>query len=137
MVAANVLILIIGLLITKVSYRILNIPKEIIWVSVLVLCVVGSYAINNSSFDVYVTIASGFFGFLLRRMGFPIGPLILGILMGDIIEPNLRRTLIIHDGNWGVFLSRPISFTLISILVLSFAWPALMAWRKKRSGGKS
>jgi putative tricarboxylic transport membrane protein len=137
MVAANVLILIIGLLITKVSYRILNIPKEIIWVSVLVLCVVGSYAINNSSFDVYVTIASGFFGFLLRRMGFPIGPLILGILMGDIIEPNLRRTLIIHDGNWSVFLSRPITFTLILISVLSFAWPALKAWRKKISGGKS
>ncbi len=137
MVAANVLILVIGLLITKVSYRILNIPKEIIWVAVLVLCVVGSYSINNSSFDVYVTIVSGFFGFLLRRMGFPIGPLILGILMGDIIEPNLRRTLIIHDGNWGVFLSRPISVALISISVLSFAWPALTAWRKKVSGGKS
>jgi len=137
MVAANVLILVIGLLITKVSYRILNIPKEIIWVTVLVLCIVGSYSINNSSFDVHVTIASGFFGFLLRRMGFPIGPLILGILMGDIIEPNLRRTLIIHDGNWGVFLSRPITFTLILISVLSFAWPALKAWRKKRSGGKS
>lgn len=137
MVAANLFILVIGLLITKVSYRILNIPKEIIWVSVLVLCIVGSYSINNSSFDVYVTIASGFFGFLLRRMGFPIGPLILGILMGDIIEPNLRRTLIIHDGNWGIFLSRPISSTLLIISVLSFAWPALMAWRKKRSGGKS
>jgi putative tricarboxylic transport membrane protein len=134
MVFANLLILVIGLAITKASYKILKIPKEIIWVSVIVLCILGSYAINNSTFDVYVTIVSGIVGFIFRRMKFPLGPLILGILMGKIIEPNLRRTLIISDGSWMVFLTRPISAIMIAASVLSFSWPLIHgAFKRKRS----
>ena len=133
MVFANILILIVGLITTKLSYRILDIPKEIIWISVVLLCVVGSYAINNSIADVYITIISGVIGFFLRRMKFPIGPLILGILMGKIIEPNLRRALIIHNGDWSVFLTRPISLVLILLSILSFTWPLIIEIFKKKA----
>lgn len=132
MIFANLLILAIGLSTAKASFKILKIPKEIIWVTVVVLCILGSYAINNSAFDVYVTIASGVVGFVFRRMKFPLGPLILGILMGKIIEPNLRRTLIISEGSWLVFLTRPISAIMIGISVLSFLWPLISGMLKRK-----
>ena len=138
MVIANILILLIGLATAKASYKILNIPKEIIWISVVVLCLIGSFAINNAVSDVYITVASGFIGFLLRRMNFPLGPLILGILMGDIVETNLRRALIIHEGNWLVFFTRPITLILIICSVLSITWPVMkQGWQKYRARRKA
>ncbi len=134
LVLANVLILIIGLLTAKASYKILNIPKEIIWITVIVLCLIGSFAINNSVADVYITVACGFFGFLLRRMNFPIGPLILGILMGRLVETNLRRALIIHEGNWTVFFTRPITLILLICTVLSISWPLIRKkWKERKA----
>ena len=79
---------------------------------VFVLCVVGSYAIAQRMFDVYVMLAFGVVGFALRQLNFPMAPLVLGIVLGDLLEKNLRRGLVLQDGDLTPFFTRPISFVM-------------------------
>ncbi len=88
---------------------------------VFVLCVIGSYAIANRLFDVLVMVVFGIIGYYMRVMGYPVAPTVLGIILGDILDKNLRRGLILTDGNIIPFFTRPISlviflFTLFTIL---------------------
>ena len=83
---------------------------------VFVLCVVGSYAIAQRLFDVYVMLAFGVIGFILRQLNFPMAPLVLGIVLGDLLEKNLRRGLVLSDGDLTPFFTRPISFVMFLLV---------------------
>ena len=76
--------------------------------AVTVLCVIGSYAVSNSIFDVLVMIASGVVGYAMHRVGMPVAPVVFGLILGPLLEENIRRTLIVND-TWSVFVTRPIS----------------------------
>jgi putative tricarboxylic transport membrane protein len=122
MFLASVGILIYGLTLTRPLIWILQAPKLLIMPVVFVLCVVGSYAIAQRMFDVYVMLAFGVIGFILRKLNFPMAPLVLGIVLGDLLEKNLRRGLVLHDGDLTAFFTRPISFVmflLVAATVLS------------------
>jgi putative tricarboxylic transport membrane protein len=108
-----------------------------------VLCVIGSYAIAQRLFDVWTMLAFGVIGFVLRRYGYPMAPFVLGIVLGDILDKNLRRGLVLSDGDLTPFLTRPISALLCAICVVSIlmnfaavrhaasrAWSAAAAWRR-------
>lgn len=123
MIVANLMILVLGLASAKASVRILSIRKEAIWMAVLLLCVIGSYALNKSYFDVLVMFAAGAIGFIFRRMEFPLGPLILGLLLGDICESNMRRAMSLSRGDYKIFVSSPVSIVMLVAMVLVLVWP--------------
>ena len=79
---------------------------------VLVLCAVGSYAITERLFDVWVMVGFGLLGYALREMKYPMAPLVLGIILGDILDKNMRRGLVLSDGDPTPFFTRPISVVL-------------------------
>jgi len=108
--------------------RIVIVPKAILFPVVLVLCVVGAYALGNSMATVYVLLASGVLGYLMVKFGFPLAPFILGVILGDQIEINLVRS-IMTDSNLWLFVTRPISGFLIAASVLSIA---AALWQHRR-----
>lgn len=123
---ANILVLLIGLLGANLFSRILLIRQEIIWVAVILFCIIGSFALNNSIFDVWVMFIFGILGVIFRKLEFPLGPLILALILGPMLEENLRRSLSINiDGSLSYYLTRPIFMILIAMSLLSLLLPLL------------
>lgn len=114
-----------GILLTRPLLTILQVPRERLMPIVFVLCVIGPYAITQRLFDVYVMVFFGILGFILREMKYPMAPLVLGIILGDILDKNLRRALVLSDGDLTPFFTRPISIVLwgTTLLVILFALP--------------
>lgn len=125
MMIANVIILIFGLLTTKISSRFLNLKQHTIWIGVMVLCIIGSFSINNSLSDVWIMFLSGIFGFILREFDFPVAPLVLAIILGPLCESNLRRSLTMSNGSYGIFLANPIALVLLSVTALAIFGPVI------------
>jgi putative tricarboxylic transport membrane protein len=117
-------ILIYGLLLTRPLLYVLAVPRERLMPLIFVLCTIGSFAIASRLFDVYVMLGFGLLGFVLRAMGYPMAPLVLGLVLGDILDKSLRRGLVLTDGGLGPFLTRPISLvlwlTIVITVLLSF-----------------
>ena len=88
------------------------------------LCVVGSYAISQRLFDVWVMLGFGVLGYALRRLHYPVAPLVLGMVLGDLMEKGFRRGLVLSDGDLGPFFMRPISavlwITIVLVVLLKF-----------------
>lgn len=135
MMVAYLLILIIGLTTAKYSTVIMNVKKEIIWITVIVLCVIGSYAMNSSYADVLIMAMSGFAGFVFRKIDCPLGPIILGLLLGRMMESNFRRALSMHEGSLSVFLYSPISLVLLLLALLAIVVPLLKNKKKQEFVG--
>ena len=112
-------ILLFGLLLTKPLMLVLRVPPSRLMPIILVLCTVGSFAIASRLFDVWVMLGFGVAGFVLRQYGFPMAPLILGVVLGPILDSNLRRGLVLSDGSLLPFLSRPISMALWITIALT------------------
>jgi putative tricarboxylic transport membrane protein len=122
MLFATIGILIFGLVLTKALVQVLRVPQHLITPIVFVLCTVGSFAIAGRLFDVYVMLAFGLIGFFLRHHGYPMAPLVLGIVLGDLMEKNLRRALILSDGDLSPFFTRPIAGTVAALIFATIAW---------------
>jgi TctA family transporter len=105
--------------------RIARLPRAIVMGGVIVFSVVGAYAVRNSMFDVWVMLVFGIAGVFLERAAIPLPPLILGLILGPMLEENLRTGLIKSAGSWTPFFTRPISVMLIGVLVLGAILPRL------------
>lgn len=112
-------ITIYGLSMTKILVRVLSIPREKLMPVIYVLCVVGPFAITQRMFDVYVMLFFGLVGFILREMKYPMAPIVLGIILGTLLDTNLRRGLLLTGGDPTPFFTRPISMLLCGITVLA------------------
>jgi putative tricarboxylic transport membrane protein len=111
-------ILIFGLLLTRPLLYVLAVPRERLMPVVFVLCTIGSYAIASRVFDIWVMLGFGLLGFVLREMKYPMAPLVLGLVLGPILDKSLRRGLVLSGGDLTPFFTRPISLVLwIAILV--------------------
>lgn len=119
MALASVFMLIIMFFGMKGFVRILQIPQYLLLPLVFVLCMVGAYGTNNRMFDCWALIFFGFVGYLLRKGGFPMTPLILGFVLGPIMELNFRRSLSYTNGSYVEFFTHPISGVFLVIAVLS------------------
>jgi putative tricarboxylic transport membrane protein len=108
--------------------RIVSVPKAALFPVVLVLCVIGAYALNNTMSNVYVLLAFGVLGYAMVKCGFPLAPFILGVILGDQIEVNLVRS-IMSDPNPMLFVTRPISGLLLAASVASIAFAL---WQHRR-----
>jgi putative tricarboxylic transport membrane protein len=122
MLFATIGILIYGLTLTRLLVQVLRVPQHIIVPIIFVLCAVGSFSISGRLFDVYVMLAFGILGFVLRQFNYPMAPLVLGIVLGDLLEKNLRRALVLSDGDLSPFFTRPISGLLAALLIGTVAW---------------
>lgn len=114
---AYAVILVVGLVTAKYSTALLNIPNEIIWITVIILCAIGAYSMNSSYTDLIIMAVSGIAGFLFRKMNVPLGPIILGLLLGEMAESNFRRAISL--GGYGLFFTKPISLILILLAVFT------------------
>ena len=132
-ILAHPLVLILLLLGVRWVLRIVIVPKSILFPVVLVLCVIGAYALGNSMATVYVLLVSGIGGYLMVKFGFPLAPFILGVILGDQIEINLVRSLM-TDSNLWLFVTRPISALLLGMAAASIA---LSIWQHRRAQKKS
>ncbi|MBL27816.1 MAG: transporter [Rhodospirillaceae bacterium] len=118
---ASLAILLYGILLTKPLLRVLAVPREKLMPVVFVLCTVGSFAIASRTFDIWVMLAFGLIGFVLREMKYPMAPLVLGIVLGDILDKSLRRGLVLSDGDPAPFFTRPISLVLWLAVAVTIA----------------
>ncbi len=117
-IVANIFMLIFGLSLSNAFAYVVSIPKNILMPAIVVLCVIGSYAIEGNMFHVWAMVLLGILGWIMRRYDFSVGAMVLGIILGPIIDRNLRRALVLSDGNIaGFILKRPISL-IISILII-------------------
>lgn len=115
---ATMAILVFGLSLTRLFVAVLKVPNAYLMPVVFTLCVIGPYAISQRLFDVWVMVFFGIVGFCLRKMNYPMPPLVLGIILGDLLDKSLRRGLILSDGDLSPFVTRPISL-LFAFLVVS------------------
>jgi putative tricarboxylic transport membrane protein len=128
----NMMLLILNLPLIGIWIRLLRIPYRILYPAILVFCCIGVYSVNNSAFDVALAAGLGFLGFLFAKLDGPPAPLILGFILGPILEVNLRRALLISRGDFSVFVTRPISLgflVLAAAMLLALALPAIQRRR--------
>lgn len=133
MLLANLLYLALGLGFAKLFARISLIPPQFLWPGVFVLSVIGAYAPNQAMAEVWVAIAFGFIGFFMRRHGFSPAPLVIGLVLGRLVEETLKQSLLIFDLEWSGFLGRPIAMTLFGLTVLFLLGPWLIRRLRERS----
>jgi putative tricarboxylic transport membrane protein len=129
---AQLLMLPLGWMAIKAAKRILHIPASVLMPLILLFCVVGSFAINNSLFGVIVMLVAGIVGFCMERWGFPVAPTILGVVLGTMLEEHFFSSLIKADGNFLVFFERPIAGTLGVLCLLVWLWPLVRMLRQQR-----
>lgn len=116
---ASVAMLILGLSMVKVVVKILRVPTSVLMPIILVLCVVGAFAISGRVFDILIMLLFGLIGYPLRKMKYPDAPLILGLILGPMLDENLRRGLILNNGSLIPFFTRPISIVLIIFIIMT------------------
>jgi putative tricarboxylic transport membrane protein len=133
MYIGNVLLLIMSIPLVGVFVRILRVRAAILAPVTVLITLVGAYTVNNSVFDIGLVIAFGVLGYLMKKLGFEPGPLVLAFVLGSLLETSLRRSLLLFDGNPAGFLTRPISGTLLAILVAVALLPAVQTLQRRRA----
>ncbi|QPK81960.1 tripartite tricarboxylate transporter permease [Schaalia sp. ZJ405] len=123
MLLATLASTIISLVRTRAMTRLLDLPPQLIWGIIIVFCIVGTYSTTNNILTVIQMLVFGLLGLLLRRIGVPAGPVVLGFLLGPLAESNLRRAMLI--GPPTEFITRPISLILLICTVAGLVWPTI------------
>lgn len=127
---ATLAILFFGLFMVRPLLKIIQVPRSIIMPIIFVLCTVGSFSIASRLFDVYIMLAIGVAGFVLRKLGYPMAPFVLGLVLGDIVDKSLRRGLVLSDGSLAPFFTRPISAVIFAIVLFTIFMVMRKAWRR-------
>ena len=110
---------VVGMIIAKPMTKILKVPKVYLMPIVSVLSIVGAYAINMRAFDIAIVFTFGLVGYLLDKMGYSAAPIVLGLILGKMIDENFRRALIVSSGNMSTFVTRPISLIFFIIIIIT------------------
>lgn len=130
---ANVCLLFIGMFGARHFARVLDIPRALLYPAIAVACITGTYALNGSAFDVAVMLVFALIGFLFARSGIPKAPLVLAVILGPILETNLRRMLSLNDNDAGAaaasLLTSPVALPIMVLTLVLFAIPAIRALR--------
>lgn len=129
---ATVGILVLGLGLTRVMVLVLKARDSYLMPIVAVLCVVGPYAIQSRIFDIWVVAAFGIIGYGLRLLNYPMAPLVLGIVLGELLDRNLRRAFVLADGDFSQFILRPISAVVAGLIVLLIV--SQVPWVRRQFG---
>lgn len=128
---ANVFMLILGFLGQPLFVKIVSIPKRILVPVIIVMCTVGSFAINNNYYDIIIMLIAGIVGYFMSKGGYPLSPIVLALILGPMAEGNFRRSLVMSQGSYSIFFQRPFSAAFIIIGILSLLWPIISHMRGK------
>lgn len=132
---AIILTAVVGLLLMRQFARLTEAPKHVMVGGIVLLCVIGSYAIRSNPADVAMMIAFSVIGYVMLRIDIPVAPLAFGLILGPLLEENLRRALVVSDGDWSIFIERPISLVMLLLSLGALLYPC-WAWMRARSGTK-
>jgi putative tricarboxylic transport membrane protein len=125
-------LLILNVPLVRYWLSVFKIPFNVLFPAILFFCCIGTYSINNSLDDIYITALFGFFGYMFMRLGLEAAPLMLGFILGPMLEENFRRALLLSRGNFGAFITRPISGTLLAVIALFIVWQLLTFYFQSR-----
>jgi putative tricarboxylic transport membrane protein len=132
MYTGNVIGVLIVLAFVPFFAAILRIPFAILTPLIIVICAIGSYAVHNSMIDIWYMLIFGVIGYVFKKLDYPLAPLVLALVLGDMAENALRQSLIMSQGSLAIFLTRPISGVITAVAIFFFIMPLLTAWRKMR-----
>jgi putative tricarboxylic transport membrane protein len=118
-----------GIFLAKQVVKVLRIPPPIFMPIVLVLCVIGSYALGTNVFNLYLMVPVGILAYFMQSMGYPIAPLVIGVILGPMADENLRRALMVSQGSFLPFFTRPVALILLLAIVWMFV--SQMAFYKR------
>ena len=128
----NLMLVIINLPLVGLWVRLLRVPYRLLYPMILIFCCIGVYSVNNSPTDVYATAAFALVGYWLVKHDFEPAPMLLGFVLGPLMEENLRRAMLIARGDATVFLTRPISGALLLLSAILLAIAVMPMMRKRR-----
>lgn len=131
---ALVFILVVGLAIARPLARLLAFPRHIVLAVITLLCVIGAYAIDGNLFDVWIALIAGVAGWLLKKVDVHPPPIILGAVLGPLLEHNLRRALLLADGSLTPFVTRPLSLAMLLVILAVVLGPPLASRWRRRAG---
>ncbi|MGL4441574.1 MAG: tripartite tricarboxylate transporter permease [Bosea sp. (in: a-proteobacteria)] len=136
-IIANLLMLPLGWAAIKASRHILSVPRNVLVPLILLMCIVGSFAITNSVNAVVIMLVGGLLGWLMEENGFPVAPVILGLVLGEMLEQNFMTSMIKADGSLMGFFSRPIAATLGVMTIVTWVWMLAVQMRAKAKTAKA
>jgi len=131
LILANIIMLVIGIYGNRFFIKVVAVPEAIMYPLILAIAVIGSFAVSGSIFDVAACIAFGIIGWLFKRYGFPVAPIVLGIVLGKMVEENFRRAVMM-DG-YSVFFTDKMAFIVLLISFFSFVWPLYKSWKRHKA----
>ena len=127
MLLVNVMFIFVGLFGAKIFARVTFVPVQILWPIVFTFSIVGAYALDQSMLDVYIALASGVIGYFMRRFGYSVVPLAIGLILGGMLEKRLGQSLIMLDDQWWLMFTRPLSLLFFVLTILALFGPYF--WR--------
>jgi len=128
----NVMLLVLNLPLVGLWVKLLKIPRAPLYAGILIFATIGVYGMRQSAFDLWLMLGVGLLGVLMRRYDFPTAPVIVGMILGPLAEAQMRNALSIGEGHWGVFIERPMSASLLAVVLAVLVLPRL--WKLVQRG---
>jgi TctA family transporter len=128
----NLMLVILNLPLVGMWVKLLSVPYRVLYPAILLFCCIGAYSINNNVFDVFMTIPFAILGYIFKKLDCEPAPMLLGFVLGKLMEEYLRRAMTISRGDWTVFFTRPLSATLLVLAIILLVIVFLPAISKKR-----
>jgi len=125
MYVGNVMLIVLNLPLVRLWVKLLEIPKPLLYSAILVFACLGVFSAARSTYDLYLMIGVGTLGYLMRMFDIPVAPMIVGLMLGPVMEAQLSRALSISQGDPSVFVTRPASVVILALAVLAVAAPHL------------
>lgn len=130
---ANFMLIVLNIPMVRIFTRILEVPNWALVPGIAIISAIGVYAVHATTFDLFLMVAIGVLGYAMRKLDFPLSPLLLGFILGGLMEQNLRRALSISDGRLDILWSSPIAQGTWALIALMLALPLWRAWRARRA----
>jgi putative tricarboxylic transport membrane protein len=137
MYVGNVILLLINMFLIPVFVAMLRIPYSILMGFIIVFASIGAFSVNNSMFEVWLMVGFGLLGYAMKKLQYPIVPLILGLVLGTLVEKSLRQALVLSAGSFEIFYTRPITVVFLLIALLAYCSPLIRTVLRKAGYGKT
>ncbi|MGB0084635.1 MAG: tripartite tricarboxylate transporter permease [Rhodomicrobiaceae bacterium] len=136
-ITSHVVIIIVWLLGIRAFIQVLRVPAHLLAIAIVVMCVIGSYAVRNSPFDIYAMAIIGLLGYVLQRVQIPITPIVLGLVLGHTLEKEFRTAMVLSDNSVDIFYTSPVAMTLFGLSLLVVVLQLRSTWKSRtsRQGG--
>jgi TctA family transporter len=131
----NVFLVILNVPMVRYWLSVFRIPYNVLFPAILFFCCIGTYSVNNSLEDIYITASFGFLGYVFTRIELDPAPLILGFILGPMLEENFRRALLLSRGSFTTFVTRPISGALFGLIAIFVAWQVIAFFLQVQRAG--